>query len=121
MCEKLVPVAKSLARSENISLVLVSDGEPEDHERYLREHDLSGVPYVRSAEVGMRYQVGRVPHAVLIDGAGIIRSKGLVNTREHLESLVESRQTGHASIQAYLRSTAAQNGGSAETAPNLVH
>ncbi|WP_205574739.1 methylamine dehydrogenase accessory protein MauD [Indioceanicola profundi] len=121
MCEKLLPVAKSLVRDEKLRLVLISDGDPADHERYLKSHDLTGIPYVRSAEVGMRYQVGRVPHAVIIDGDGIIRSKGLVNTREHLESLVESRRTGHASIQAFLRSTGQMPTPKVEPEAQLLH
>ena len=35
-----------------------------------------------------------VPYAVLLDAAGTIRSKGLVNTREHLESLLEADALG---------------------------
>ena len=31
-----------------------------------------------------------------------MRAKGLVNSREHLESLLVAKETGYASIQAYL-------------------
>ena len=40
--------------------------------------------------------------ALLIDAGGVLRSKGLVNSREHLESLVEAMDSGFASIQDYL-------------------
>jgi methylamine dehydrogenase accessory protein MauD len=50
----------------------------------------------------MTYQVGKLPYAVLIDEAGIVRAKGLVNSREHLESLLVAKETGYASIQEYL-------------------
>ena len=40
--------------------------------------------------------------AVLIDAEGIIRAKGLVNTREHLESLFEAKERGVASLQEHL-------------------
>jgi methylamine dehydrogenase accessory protein MauD len=43
--------------------------------------------------------VAKLPYAVLIDTAGVIRAKGLVNTREHLESLFEASERGVASIQ----------------------
>ena len=36
-------------------------------------------------------------------GAGVIRSKGLVNTREHLESLLEAEARGVATLQDFLR------------------
>ena len=41
---------------------------------------------------------------IAIDGEGILRSKGLVNTREHLESLIESMTTGIATVQEYVES-----------------
>jgi hypothetical protein len=39
----------------------------------------------------------------LIDPEGVIRSKGIVNSREHLESLLVAQETGYASMQDYLR------------------
>jgi methylamine dehydrogenase accessory protein MauD len=58
---------------------------------------------VLSAELGLTYRVGKLPYAVLIDEAGVIRAKGLINTREHLESLLEAKELGVASIQDYLQ------------------
>jgi hypothetical protein len=39
---------------------------------------------------------------VLIDEAGKLASTGLVNTREHLESLFVAKETGVSSIQQFL-------------------
>ena len=50
----------------------------------------------------MKFEVSKLPYAVLIDEEGVLRSKGLVNSREHLESLVESMHSGYESIQDYL-------------------
>jgi hypothetical protein len=50
----------------------------------------------------MLFQVGRLPYAVLIDAGGVIRAKGLVNTREHIESLFEAMERGVESVQEYL-------------------
>lgn len=52
--------------------------------------------------MGLSYRVGRLPHAVLIDAQGTIRASGLVNSREHIESLFEASELGVASIQEYL-------------------
>jgi hypothetical protein len=41
---------------------------------------------------------------VLLDGAGILRARGLVNSREHLESLFEAQRLGVASLQEYFAS-----------------
>jgi methylamine dehydrogenase accessory protein MauD len=50
----------------------------------------------------MSYAVSKLPFAVLIGADGVLKSKGLVNTREHLESLVESMRTGIRSLQDYV-------------------
>lgn len=102
MCNKLLPTVLSMARSEHLDVVIVSDGPREDHERFLSKHPIGNLPYVNSADVGIRFQIGRVPYAVLLDPAGKIRAKGLVNTREHLESLVEAKSMDVPSIQQYL-------------------
>jgi len=104
ICDKLLPIIKSVSRDENIAVFLISDGQPEDHARFLKNHDLGGIPYIVSAEVGMRFQVGKIPYGVLLDAGGIIRAKGLTNTREHLESLLEADKTGFASLQQFMAS-----------------
>lgn len=103
MCNKLLPTARRMAGDENLNVVVVSDGPREEHAAFLRKHDLGEIPYVVSAEVGIRMQVGRVPYAMLIDSDGKIHAKGLVNTREHLESLVEAKAMGVPSMQEYLK------------------
>ena len=40
--------------------------------------------------------------AALIDAGGVLRARGVVNTREHLESLFEAHRRDVASIQGYL-------------------
>jgi methylamine dehydrogenase accessory protein MauD len=54
-------------------------------------------------EVGMTYQIGKLPYAALIDKAGTLRAKGLVNSREHLDSLFEVEHLKHATLQQYLQ------------------
>lgn len=51
----------------------------------------------------MTYRVSKLPYAVLIDDEGVVRAKGLVNTREHLESIVAAKQMQVASLQEYLK------------------
>lgn len=52
----------------------------------------------------MTYQVSRLPFAALLDEAGVLRARGLVNSREHLESLFEAKRLGVASLQDYFAS-----------------
>lgn len=103
VCKELVPVAQSLARREKLRLVFASDGgEAERHRAYIERMNISTYPYVVSAEVGMRFAADKLPYAALVDREGVLRSRGLVNSREHLESLVEAMISGFDSIQDYL-------------------
>jgi methylamine dehydrogenase accessory protein MauD len=104
VCETLLPTLGRIGRESTapLRIVYASDGEPAEHLAFRREHGLLGFDYVLSRELGMRFQVAKLPYAVLIDDAGIVRAKGLVNTREHLESLFEAERLGVASIQDYL-------------------
>ena len=101
VCETLLPTLLRVARQESpgLRLVLASDGDPEEHRQFRRDKKLEDVPYVLSTELGMRFAVAKLPTAVLIDEAGVVRSRGMVNTREHLESLFNAEEMGVASIQ----------------------
>ena len=104
VCETLLPTLLRVAADETprVRLLLASDGEPGEHRAFVREHGLDPAAYLLSAELGLRFQVAKLPYAVLIDEAGVVRAKGLVNTREHLESLFEASERGVASIQEFL-------------------
>jgi methylamine dehydrogenase accessory protein MauD len=102
VCKTLLPVLRSVAAAEAARLVFASDGARAEHEAFVRAHGLEREAYVLSAALGLAYQVGRLPYAVLLDAEGIVRARGLVNTREHLESLFEAKERGVASLQEYL-------------------
>ena len=104
VCKKMLPILKSIARteSERLEILLASDGDAAEHERFVRAQSLGDFPYLLSQELGMTYRVAKLPYAVLIDEAGVVRAKGLINTREHLESLIQAKEMGIASIQKYL-------------------
>ncbi|MFZ1425698.1 MAG: methylamine dehydrogenase accessory protein MauD [Geminicoccaceae bacterium] len=104
MCKKLLQVVRSFAQSERrgVAIVLMGDGDRPSHEALVAEHRLQGLPLVLSPIVGITLGIGKLPHAVLIDAEGVIRSSGIVNSREHLESLLVAQETGWASMQDYL-------------------
>ncbi len=107
ICKSLVPTAKSLVRREGkrMRLVFASDGDKiEQHEAYARDLSLDDYHYVMSEGLGLAYEVSKLPFALLIGGDGALHSKGLVNTREHLESLVEAMDSGVATLQDYMGS-----------------
>ena len=104
VCKTMLEIADSLMRREQgrARLLLASDGPREEHEAFVREQGLAERGYLLSSELGLVYQVGKLPYAVLIDAAGVLRGKGLVNTREHLESLFEAMERGVGSMQEFL-------------------
>ncbi len=108
VCKALLPVLKSSRRSEEswAEIVLASDGDLAEQRAFVREQGLDVFPYVVSAPLGISYQVGRLPYAVLIDPEGIRRARGIINSREHLESLFEAKRLGVASLQEYLEERA---------------
>jgi len=103
VCRALVPTALSMAQAERLRLVFASDGDRlEQHQAYVRDLRIDAYPYVVSQALGMSYAVSKLPFAILIGGDGVLKSKGLVNTREHLESLVESMRSGIRSLQEFV-------------------
>lgn len=105
ICKSLLPVLKSMQSTNevDVDIILASDGDnAEEHERYVAAHELQSFPYVLSEMLGKSYGVGKLPYGVLIKPDATIASLGIVNSREHLESLFEAEALGIASIQDFL-------------------
>ncbi|HXL97322.1 MAG TPA: methylamine dehydrogenase accessory protein MauD [Steroidobacteraceae bacterium] len=106
VCKTLLPVVRSSRQQERdwLDVVLASDGDPAEHRQFVLENQLGDFSYVVSPSLGLSYQVNRLPFAALIDNGGVLRARGLVNSREHLESLFEAQRLGVASLQEYFSS-----------------
>jgi len=105
ICKSLLPIVLSIAthESERLRVVFASDGDNTDsHMKYVEEHKLDHYPYVISQPLGMRMGVNKLPFAVLINEQGVLRGRGLVNNREHLESLLQADEMNVSSLQEYL-------------------
>lgn len=102
ICKALIPSLRDAARAEGdwLDVILASDGKPGPHQDIIRQEKLQDFPYTLSSQLGMTFKVAKLPFAILIDGAGIIKAKGLVNNREQLESLFHAAETGRPSVQA---------------------
>jgi methylamine dehydrogenase accessory protein MauD len=108
VCKSLFAAVKSSASDERswMDVILASDGDRSEQLEFVRAQGLGGIPYIVSSALGLAYQVSRLPFAALLDEQGILRARGLVNSREHLESLFEAKRLGVASLQEYFSSTA---------------
>jgi methylamine dehydrogenase accessory protein MauD len=103
VCKALLPVLKASLGTERdwLDIVLASDGELPTQRAFVAAQRLGEFPFVVSAPLGLAYQVSRLPFAALIDAQGVLRARGIVNSREHLESLFEAKRLGFASVQDY--------------------
>lgn len=103
VCKSLLPAVKSSRRDERswMDVILASDGDAAEQREFVRAQGLEDIPYVVSAALGLAYQVSRLPFAALLDERGVLRARGLVNSREHLESLFEAKRLGVGSLQEY--------------------
>ncbi len=110
VCKSLLPVLRTSARDEAdwLEVVLAGDGDERAYRAMLDAQQIAGIPLVLSEALGRSFGVSKLPYAVLIDEAGRLASLGLVNSREHLESLFEAKERGVASIQDFL---SRRNGG----------
>lgn len=103
VCKALLPTARKLAEQEGLDLILVGDGEEEEYRAMAERYGIAPERFINGPPVGRAFQVGKLPHAVLISEQGIIVAQGLVNTREHLESLIVAHETGLSSVQEYIK------------------
>jgi methylamine dehydrogenase accessory protein MauD len=102
LCKGLIPAARSFAHDERVELTFVGDDDAAAQHSMIAQHGLEAYRFVNGPEVGQAYEVGKLPYAVLLDAEGTILSKGLVNSREHLESLVIAHEMGIATVQDYI-------------------
>jgi methylamine dehydrogenase accessory protein MauD len=105
LCKDLIPIAKNFSRTEKLEIVFVGDDQESEQRAMIARLEMGGLPFVNSSIIGRAYQVDRLPHAVLIGEDGKLLSKGLVNSREHLESLITAHELGVVSVQDYLAKT----------------
>lgn len=102
ICKELIPVAKSFAKHEKLDVIFIGDDDLSEQRQMIADHGMGGLPFVNGDVAGRTFQIDKLPHAVLIDDEGTIVSKGLVNSREHLESLVVSHEMKLRSVQDYI-------------------
>ena len=109
LCRSLLPVVAKIAKEERkwLDVVFASDGGTRaEHAAYVADRQIESFPYVISQELGVAFQVGKLPYAALLDESGVLVAKGLVNSREHLESLFEAKRLGVASVNEYMSAKA---------------
>jgi methylamine dehydrogenase accessory protein MauD len=102
ICKKLIPVAQDFTKTERLEVLFVGDGDAAEQTKLITRFGIDSKRFVNGPEIGLAYRVDKLPYAVLLDNEGLISAKGLVNSREHLESLIIAKESGFATLQSYL-------------------
>jgi methylamine dehydrogenase accessory protein MauD len=104
-CASLLPSARRFFNeiadhAQGIWVMLVGGAEVQI--RYAREQGLAPHPVVAEKQLPLSWRAGGGPYALWIDGGGRVTAKGMVNSREHLESLRNAAELGHPTADSFL-------------------
>lgn len=104
VCLSLLPVVQKIeAQESDVKVLYASDGDDIDsHGRYADKQGINQSRYLLSQQLGLQLAVNKLPFAVLLDETGVLRARGLVNSREHIESLLNADEMDVPSLQEYL-------------------
>jgi len=104
-CSDLVPALRALWKNErkrlNFAIISLA-GSEEENRQFIGEHRLEDIPFVLSHELGRSFKVLAPPYGVLLDKTGAVKAKGIVNRREHLESLLNADELNEPSMESYM-------------------
>ncbi|HVW70525.1 MAG TPA: methylamine dehydrogenase accessory protein MauD [Steroidobacteraceae bacterium] len=103
ICKKLIPVTQDFTKTERLDVLYAGDADLAEQHRLITQFGIDGRRFVNGPQIGLAFRVDKLPYAVLLDEEGVISAKGLVNSREHLESLIIAKESGFATLQSYLK------------------
>jgi methylamine dehydrogenase accessory protein MauD len=92
-CGTVVPDLNRLHREAKYGLLVVSNGEPEKVREWAEKvHAEFPVLIQERWVVSKKYEVLATPFAFLVDEKGIVRSKGIINSKQHIEFVLDGRR-----------------------------
>lgn len=92
VCSKIVGDLKALERRERIRVFVASLTQDADSNRaFVASAGLTPMTLYLGADLAARWGISSTPQAVVLDALGVVRSKGIVNNLEQIESLLEAR------------------------------
>src|SRR5262245_41719838 len=109
VCRALLPSRKRFLKeiaADADGIWVMTLGQPETQLAYARENALMQHPVVAESQLPPTWRLGGAPFGVWVDSTGIVRAKGMVDRREHLESLRNAAAVGHPSVQSYMSAVA---------------
>jgi len=91
MCQELMPaLAAFSADTPACQIIIIASPVPDSsgHALMVKRYGLTRISYLISEDLHALYQIHRSPYAVAVDASGRVRAKGMVNNRDHLDSLL---------------------------------
>lgn len=100
-CAGVAPAVQSIARSERgwIQTIVVNNGSREEVVAFSERNGIAHLPTVISEEIKNAFQANATPYAYLIGRDGRVAAKGIVNSFEHLDSIVRAAEVGVDSLE----------------------
>ncbi|CEF57171.1 thioredoxin domain-containing protein [Acetobacter ghanensis] len=99
---KVIPIARNFCAKEQLELVLAGDDNPVAQAHFAQQTGTPPALFVNDPALGRALEVDKLPAAFLLDQQGVLIARGLVNNREHLESLLNAWESGFDTVQAYI-------------------
>jgi len=106
VCEQIAPALNALARQEKdvVEVVLAGfNGDAPSNRAYAQKIGVAHFPFFLSRDFAYNNAVFTAPYALMIDREGTLRSKGVVNNKEHLDSLLNALDLGVANREEFFR------------------
>lgn len=90
-CSSLASSLRSLFPLSRQNIVLIfSEADRSVISAFLDLHRLQSVSIIASPDIGASFRITGVPYGIALDSTGIVRGKGIANTSEHVESLLNA-------------------------------
>jgi methylamine dehydrogenase accessory protein MauD len=95
-CHAILPELNRLQGRGEVEVLVVNAGDPAEARRWAAEARARFPVLVQEQfSVSKRYEAFATPFAFLIDERGVIRSKGIINNREHIDFVLSrAREAG---------------------------
>ena len=108
-CSALAPDIHALWRNErkrlDFAIVFLYTSVDDEARRFIAKHELGALPATTEPIVGLDFNVISPPYAILLDNHGIVRTKGIANNLEHLESIVNVLHEGYSTMEEWFEKT----------------
>jgi methylamine dehydrogenase accessory protein MauD len=115
-CHAVVPDLNRLHQSGKVEVLVINNAEPEAGRKWIEEAKPEFPVLLQEKwSVSKRYEVMATPFAFLIDAHGVVASKGIVSSKQHIEFVLDRRHGGVKPDHVEAEANGAEKGESEES------